>query len=46
VNVLLNAQNIFPRDAAGECGEAIRRPASSRERQALPKGKIRCGSEG
>jgi hypothetical protein len=46
VNALPNPCNIFPLNAAGERREAIRRPASDRERQALLKGKIRCGSEG
>src|SRR5712691_2301488 len=46
VNALLNARNILPHNAPGECREAIRRSASNRERQTSFKRKAGCGGEG
>jgi hypothetical protein len=46
VNALLDARDILSQNAAGECRQAIRRPASHCQRKTLLKCKLRCGSVG
>src|SRR6266436_455611 len=46
VNALLDPRNILSQNAAGEWRKAIRGPARDRERKALLKCKLLCGSVG